>query len=90
MRIILPGDTIVYDEVSRMSRDSEEGFEIYQKMFDMGVSLVFLKEPHINTDTYRKTIDIQIQMTGTNADVLLKAVKEYLMLVSKEQIKLAF
>ena len=90
MRIILPGDTIVYDEVSRMSRDSEEGFEIYQKMFDMGVSLVFLKEPHINTDTYRKTIDIQIQMTGTNADVLLKAVKEYLMLLAKEQIKLAF
>ncbi len=90
MRIILPGDTIVFDEVSRMSRNSEEGFEIYQKMFDMGVSLVFLKEPHINTDTYRKTIDIQIRMTGTNADVLLKAVKEYLMLLAKEQIKLAF
>lgn len=50
------GDTIIFDSVSRMSRDAEEGFRLYEKLFNRNVSLIFLKEPHINTDTYRKAI----------------------------------
>lgn len=82
--------TIIFDSVSRMSRNSEEGFSLYQELFNLGVNLVFLKEPHINTDTFKKALSIDIKMTGTNADILLKAVKEYLMEVAKEQIKIAF
>ena len=82
--------TIIFDSVSRMSRNSEEGFSLYQELFNLGVNLVFLKEPHINTDTFKKALSIDIKMTGTKADILLKAVKEYLMEVAKEQIKIAF
>lgn len=82
--------TIIFDSVSRMSRNSEEGFSLYQELFNLGVNLVFLKEPHINTDTFKKALSVDIKMTGTNADILLKAVKEYLMEVAKEQIKIAF
>lgn len=89
MKIVLPGDTIVFDSVSRMSRQ-EEGFKLYVQLFEAGINLVFLKEPHINTDTYKKAINVQIQMTGTNADIILQAIKEYLMTLAKEQIRLAF
>ena len=81
---------IVFDSVSRMSRNADEGFKIYQELFELGVTLEFLKEPHINTDTYRKALTVDIKMTGTNADILLKAVKEYLLELAKEQIKIAF
>ena len=81
---------IVFDSVSRMSRNADEGFKVYQELFELGVTLEFLKEPHINTDTYRKALTVNIKMTGTNADILLKAVKEYLMELAKEQIKIAF
>lgn len=81
---------IVFDSVSRMSRNADEGFKVYQELFELGVTLEFLKEPHINTDTYRKALNVDIKMTGTNADILLKAVKEYLMELAKEQIKIAF
>lgn len=82
--------TIIFDSVSRFSRNAEEGFTLYQELFDLGVNIVFLKEPHINTETYRKALSVDIKMTGTNADILLKAVKEYLMELAKEQIKIAF
>lgn len=82
--------TVYFDSVSRMSRNADEGFNLYQELFDLGVELVFLKEPHINTEVYRKALSVDIKMTGTNADILLKAVKEYLMEVAKEQIKIAF
>lgn len=82
--------TIIFDSVSRMSRNADEGFQLYEELFNLGISLVFLKEPHINTDTYKNAINVDIQMTGTKADILLKAVKEYLMQLAKEQIRIAF
>ncbi|WP_462404573.1 recombinase family protein [Enterocloster bolteae] len=44
-------DTIIFHSFSRMSRNAEEGFSLYEELFTKGVNLVFLKEPHINTDT---------------------------------------
>lgn len=73
-----------------MSRNADEGYELYEHLFYMGVRLVFLKEPHINTDVYRNATKIQVEMTGTNADILLKAINEYLLAVAKEQIRLVF
>lgn len=82
--------TIVFDSVSRMSRNADEGFKLYEELFTLGINLIFLKEPHINTETYKNAINVDIQMTGTNADILLKAVQEYLMALAKEQIRIAF
>ena len=56
LKIVRAGDTIVFDSVSRMSRNAEAGFEVYQKLYDKSVELVFLKEPHINTETYKKAL----------------------------------
>lgn len=50
------GDTIVFDSVSRMSRNAEDGFAVYEKLYTRGVNLVFLKEPHISTDTYKRVL----------------------------------
>lgn len=56
LRIVKAGDAIVFDSVSRMSRDAESGFELYQELFTKGVDLIFLKEPHINTEVYRSAL----------------------------------
>ena len=83
-------DTIVFDSVSRMSRSAEEGFALYQHLFNMGVHLVFLKEPHINTDTYRKALAAKVELTGDKVDFILVGVNRYLMELAKEQIRIAF
>lgn len=90
LRLVECGDIIVFDSVSRMSRDAEEGFLLYEELFYKGIELVFLKEPHINTEVYRKAIRNQIQLTGTKADIILEAVNKYLMELAKEQIRIAF
>ena len=90
LKIVRAGDTIVFDSVSRMSRNAETGFKIYQELYDKGVELVFLKEPHINTATYKKALSNNIEMTGTKTDIILKAINEYLMELAKEQIIIAF
>ena len=87
---IRAGDTIVFDSVSRMSRNAEEGFLMYEELFRQSVSLIFLKEPHINTDTYKKALQGGIPTTGTNVDYILDGVNKYLLSLAKEQIRLAF
>ncbi len=84
--------TIVFDEVSRMSRNAKEGFDLYQKLFNEHINLVFIKEPHINTELWRDVTNQgdAIQMTGTDIDVILEGVNRYLMIAAKKQFELAF
>lgn len=84
------GDTLVFDSVSRMSRNADEGFELYEKLYSDGINLVFLKEPHINTETYKSALSNNLQMTGTDVDFILEGVNRYLMALAKTQIRLAF
>ena len=84
------GDSIIFDSVSRMSRNAEEGFQLYEKLFNQGIELIFIKEPHINTSTYKKALTGGIELTGTTVDLILEGVNKYLLALAKEQIKLAF
>lgn len=84
------GDIIVFDSVSRMSRNAEEGFATYKELFDKGIELVFIKEPHINTETYKKALTGGIELTGTMVDSILEGINKYLLALAEQQIKLAF
>jgi hypothetical protein len=37
-----------------MSRNADEGFTLYEALFNQGVNLIFLKERHIDTATYKQ------------------------------------
>ena len=89
-KAVKAGDTIIFDSVSRMSRNAVEGFTAYEELFRRGVELVFLKEPHINTKTFKTAIETAIPITGTNLDFILDGVNKYLMALAKEQIIIAF
>ena len=84
------GDQVVFDSVSRMSRDADEGFRVYEDLFNRGINLIFLKEPHINTETYKKAMETGVPLTGTNVDFILEGINKYLLSLAKEQIRLAF
>ena len=85
------GDTIIFDSVSRMSRNAAEGIELYERLYQQGVQLVFLKERHIDTATYDKALASDtVPLTGTSVDIILSAVNDYLRVLRREQIQLAF
>lgn len=84
------GDTIIFDSVSRMSRDAEEGTRLYFQLFEKGVTLIFLKEPYINTEVYENSLGDKIKLTGTNVDEIFKGLNNYFRALAAEQIRLAF
>lgn len=91
------GDTIIFDEVSRMSRNAEEGYNLYMKLMGQGISLVFLKERHIDTDEYKRRTKNHIARISSNNKKMDNLVNGILDLVAdfekenlKDNIRLAF
>lgn len=98
LKIVKANDTIVFDSASRMSRNAEEAITLYEELFNNDINLIFLKEPHINTDTYKKALEKQIQIninTGDKAtdsfiNAIIEALNKYTIELAKQQIKLVF
>lgn len=72
------GDVLVFDSVSRMSRNAAEGIETYLKLFERGIEMHFLKEPLIDTTTYKSALNNSIALTGEDVDDILIGVNKYL------------
>lgn len=84
------GDSIIFDSVSRMARTADEGVECYFELFDKGISLVFIKEPHINTAVYSESMTDKIALTGTDEDEIFKGLNNYFRKLAEKQIRIAF
>ena len=97
-KAVKPGDKIVFDSVSRMSRNAAEGFDLYQQFFAQDIELVFLKEPHINTETFKAALDRQLSdpaKSGDKAadeliDGITAAINRYMLRLAEKQIMIAF
>lgn len=89
---------LIFDSASRMSRNSDDGCVLYEDLFKHNVSIEFLKEPHINTEVFKKALDNQIKLqvtTGNEAtdkliNTVIQALNEYTIALAKEQIKKVF
>ena len=85
------GDTVIFDSVSRMSRNADEGVTLYETLYTEGINLCFLKEPAINTAVYKEAMDQRVDMTGNFiADEYLKATNRVLMYLARQQLRAAF
>ena len=98
MRIIKPGDKIVFDSVSRMSGNADEGCEIYEALYNKEVILEFLQEPDVNTEVFRRALENQISIhmsIGNDAtdhfiNAIIEALNQYTIALAKQQVRIKF
>lgn len=89
---------LVFDEVSRFSRDAKSAIEEYKELYSLGIELEFLKEPHINSSVYRDASQKKIEISTETMDfdtanlmlTVIDGLNEYLMAIAEKQIYLAF
>lgn len=92
------GDKLVFDAVTRMSRNTEKGVALYEELFLRGVNIEFLKDPLINTDVYKESMNNQIELTSQTGDEitdnfinsLIKVINDYTLALIKKQVRDAF
>lgn len=89
---------LVFDEVSRFSRNAEEAIKEYKELYNLGIEMEFLKEPHINSSIYRQSSERKIAIDTAKMDAetanlintVVGGLNDYLMAVAEKQIYLAF
>ena len=89
---------LVFDEVSRFGRNTDEAITQYKELFELGVELEFLKEPHINSEVFRQAKEKKISIDTSSMDnetanlinAVIGGLNDYLMSVAEKQIFLAF
>ncbi|MGL6119606.1 MAG: recombinase family protein [Fusobacteriaceae bacterium] len=93
MKKVKAGDTIIFDSVSRMSRSSVDGVELYFELMNRDINLVFLKERYIDTDVYKEQLKANNSIKTDDKDLnetIMLGLREYLKRIATRQIKIAF
>ena len=85
---------IYMEEISRMGRTREEGYKEWMRLNELGIHLHFSRQPQVNTDTYRKSVEQDVRIDLTSADkatkelmsAIIKGINEYRTEIAKQQI----
>ena len=56
--IVQSNDTIVFKDVSRFTREAENGYSKYISLLDKGINLVFIDNPTISTDYIKQLANV--------------------------------
>lgn len=86
------GDTVIFDSVSRMSRNALEGIDDYEELVNKGIKLIFLKEAYINSEVYQSQLEGYkiIKTKDKDLEPLFHGIKETLKNLARKQIMIAF
>lgn len=52
-KLLQNDDTVIFKEISRFTRQAEEGYKKYMELMNKGINLVFIDNPTISTDYIR-------------------------------------
>ncbi len=97
-RKLKENDTVIFDSVSRMSRNAAEGFALYKELFERNIRLIFLKERHIDTEAYRDALNGIVSQSFSLGDeaadelvnAIMAAVNRFMMNKVEQDIYKAF
>lgn len=99
LKKVKKGDTIIFYMVSRMSRNAEEGTKEYFDLYNKGINLIFIKDRHIDTESYKQSFEkagfsVDFDNDGSAESTLvtdiLKALKKFMQAKVDADIKKAF
>jgi DNA invertase Pin-like site-specific DNA recombinase len=62
-KLVQSGDTIVFKDISRFTREVVNGFEKYMSLLEKGVELIFLDNPTVSTDYIKKLLMVAEQQS---------------------------
>lgn len=79
------GDTIVFKDICRFTREYENGFRKYMELMERGIRLIFLDNPVLSTDYIRAMINIANGQENRIAQRSLKNTVELLLLVELDR-----
>lgn len=79
------GDTIVFKDICRFTREYENGFSKYMELLNKGINLIFMDNPTVSTDYIKTMMDVAERQQNRIAKKSLKDTIELLLLVELDR-----
>ena len=81
---------LYFDDISRFSRTSKEGQELYYNLIEKGYKLIFLSTPHINSEVIKERFQSIQNIDMNNLGELGDVIKNLVITVIKMQVATEF
>ena len=85
-KLIQSGDTIVFKDISRFTRESENGYKKYMELLEKGINLVFLDNKTICTDYIKQLLNVA-QQQNLVAKTSLESTVKLLIIVELDRVE---
>lgn len=57
-KLVKSGDTVVFKDISRFTREAEKGYSKYMELLEKGIELVFIDNPTVSTSYIKQLLSI--------------------------------
>ena len=85
-QLVHEGDTIVFKEISRFTREAENGYEKYMELMQKGINLIFIDNPTVSTD-YIKNLTRVATEQDLVAKTALESIIKLLLIVELDRVQ---
>lgn len=85
-KLVQPGDTIVFKDISRFTREAENGYKKYMELMKKGVNLVFIDNMTIGTDYIKSMMNIAQEQDLVTKTALESTIK-LLLIVELDRVQ---
>lgn len=82
---VAEGDTIVFKDICRFTREYENGFDKYMTLLNKGVNLIFIDNPTVSTAYIKSMMEVADKQSNRIAKKSLKDTIELLLLVELDR-----
>lgn len=85
-KLVQAGDTIVFKDVSRFTREAENGYKKYMELLEKGVELIFIDNPTISTPYIKELLRVAKEQSLV-AKVSLESTVKLLLIVELDRVE---
>ena len=84
-KLLQPGDTIIFKDITRFTREAENGYKKYMELLNNNINLIFIDNPTISTDYIKTMMGIDQRQENRIAKKSLNDTIELLILVELDR-----
>lgn len=85
-RLLQAGDTVVFKDISRFTRETENGYKKYNELLQKGIDLIFIDNPTVSTPYIKNLLNVAEQQNIVAKTALDSTVK-LLLIVELDRVE---
>jgi DNA invertase Pin-like site-specific DNA recombinase len=85
-KLLQKGDTVVFKEISRFTRQANEGYTKFMELMDKGINLIFIDNMTVSTDYIKKLCNVASEQDLV-AKTALEGIIKLLLIVELDRVQ---